>query len=156
MPLRRHQQPIDLPFTPVSPSNLEPLTSRFQQISLSELAFINEHLSHNNRSGRSTPLITTATRTGSAVGTPTDGYFSIPVAAFDEEDDKRAEIRADAERPFPVDRELLKDIIYQHMHSTVVRMQFLSSGTYSSVYFRPRLVLTPSPPVRSLSSPSIA
>lgn len=131
MPLRRLQQPIDGPFTPVSPSNLAPLTSRFQQISLSELAFINEHLSHNNKSGRNTPLVPTATRTatGSASGTPVDGYFSIPTA-FDEEDDKRAEIRADAERPFPVDRELLKDIILQHMLLPVVRMQFLSSGTY--------------------------
>ena len=122
MPLRRHLLPIDCPFTPVSPSNLEPLTSRFQQVSLAELAYINEHLSRNDthhKSGWSTPL--TSSAAGQRSG---DDYFS----AFDEEDDKRAEIRADAERPFPVDREVLKELINTHMHSSVIRMQFLSSG----------------------------
>ncbi|KAF8315429.1 hypothetical protein DL93DRAFT_2042821, partial [Clavulina sp. PMI_390] len=52
----------------------------------------------------------------------------------DEEDDKREEIRADAERPFPVDRALLKETIRQHMHSPVVRMQFLSSGTFHKAF----------------------
>lgn len=141
MPLRRLQQQLDGPFTPVSPLNLEPLTSRFQQVSLQELAFINEHLSHNDsssyhlhhhiprshtsRSGWSTPLASAG-----ANGTlgPIDDYFSA--VAFDEEDDKRAEVRADAERPFPVDRSVLKDIIHHHMCSSVVRMQFLSSGMF--------------------------
>jgi hypothetical protein len=121
MPLRRHLPPIDRPFTPVSPSNLEPLTSRFQQVSLAELAYINEHLSRNDthhRSGWSTPL------TSSAAGPGGDDYFS----EFDEDNDKRAEIRADAERPFAVDREVLKELINTYMHSPVVRMQFLSSG----------------------------
>lgn len=138
MPLRRLHQQLDGPFTPVSPLNLEPLTSRFQQVSLQELAFINEHLSHNDssthhfrhhiprthssRSGWSTPLAS-----ASLNGTPIDDYFSSAVG-FDEEDDKRAEVRADAERPFPIDRSVLKDIIHHHMRSSVIRMQFLSSG----------------------------
>jgi len=124
MPLRRHLPPIDRPFTPVSPSNLEPLTSRFQQISLAELAHINEHLSRNDihfSSDWSTPLTSSAAGSRGGGG---DDYFSL----FDEEDDKRAEIRADAERPFPVDRQVLKELINNHMHSPVVRMQFLSSG----------------------------
>lgn len=150
MPLRHHHHghhhhhhhtPIDGLYTPVSPSHLEPLSTRFQQVSLSELAFINDHLINNDisRSGWSTPLASSALGAGSSASVPGsasatgDGYFPVgfqlpAVVVFDEEDDKRAEIRADAERPFPVDRRVLKDLIEQHMHSPVIRMQFLSSG----------------------------
>lgn len=136
MPQRRLQLAVDGPLTPVSPSNLEPLTSRFQQVSLSELSFINDHLTHNRHDGSwpGTPTgnLTPSRGLGSAAfssslgpGDAGDSYFT-----FDEQDDIRAEIRADAERPFPVDREVLKELILQHMHVYVLRMQFLSSGTF--------------------------
>lgn len=189
----------------MSPLNLGPLTSRSQQVSLQELAFINEHLLHNSRpthhhgvnsklskqpynshrtprsgSGWSTPLLNTqgsGAATPSAIDEEEGDYFgsSLPSTAHDhptssssvpfspvsfpnspfrtsfpsysyeysEEDDIRAEIRADAERPFPVDRTVLKELIRAKMGTEVERVVFLSSGEFLLVSFSFRYFWTP-------------
>ena len=105
MPL--HLEPLTRPFTPVSPSNLDPITSRFQQVSIADFDHLRETLS-----GHSTPLITP------------DRQSSF----FDEDDDHRREVRADAELPFPVNRDVLKEIVTRKMGANAIYVQFLSSG----------------------------
>lgn len=99
---------LSRPFTPVSPSNLDPITARFQQVTIADVNYFQDTLS------------------GSV--TPSASAKNAEHSFFDEEDDRRREVRADAERPFPVDRDILREIVHENMGSPVVYLRFLSSG----------------------------
>ena len=129
------------PFMPVSPSNLEQLTIRSQQVRAEDTDYFQETLHHlHGTSGCDTPgtldtavVTTTATVPLEFRPIPLEDVLKDPEAYsppvnFDEQEDRRAERRADAERPFPVDRSVLKDVVENVLGAKVAYLQFLSSG----------------------------
>ncbi len=145
------------PFTPVSPSNLEQLTIRSQQVRVEDTDYFQEALHHHQPHPGVSGYDTPAPPALAAVETttiPVDFWPTLladerkgpeayaPPVNFDEQEDRRAEIRADAERPFPVNRSMLKDIIESVLRVEVAYLQFLSSGKLQRFLFSlPRLRL---------------
>ena len=70
----------------------------------------------------------------------------------DDELERDAELRADGELPFPVDRRAVRDVVQDRLGVRIERVSFLSAGTFHKVRPRPCPRVRRSPPRRSFSS----